>query len=225
MTHPHRFPYLINDAEATTSDASPTPEQILTDAGFEPADDFTLIQRTAHGTDVTNSEDTFDLSQGPKEFFAFPSGRVFELRINTHSIFWGEPNIGIAKLRDLGHVAATDDLLWEHGTEVTTLALTGSFSLNGDGIEHLRTHHRQQPPHEYEYFVDGKRYTTTQRELSGAQIMALIPGWNPENSLILEGQGAEADEIVHATTVVVFEGREHAARFAIVPPATFGGHA
>ncbi|MDQ7995273.1 MAG: hypothetical protein AAGC76_05400 [Luteibacter sp.] len=218
-----RFKYLINGAEASIADASPTPAQILSEAGFEPADDFTLIQRTPHGTDVTSSDDTFDLSAGVKEFFAFPQGQAYELRINTHSIFWGEPSIPIPTLRDLGRVAESDDLIWVRETENVTLKRQGAFEVGHSGIEHLRTHHHVPPAETFEYFVETTKYTTDQPQLTGAQITAQISGWNPENSLVLEGEGEGADEVVHPTTVVVFAGRAHPAHFAVVPPATFGG--
>lgn len=221
-----RFKYRINGVEASVADAFPTPAQILSEAGFEPADDFTLIQRTAHGTDVTSSDDTFDLGTGIKEFFAFPQGQIFELRVNTHSVFWGEQSIPIPTLRDLGHVADSDDLIWVRESEnVGNLALPrqGVFELGASGIEHLRTHRHVPPVEAYEYFVETTKYTTGQPQLTGAQITGQVPGWNPENSLVLEGEGDGPDEVVHPTTLVVFAGRAHPAHFAVVPPATFGG--
>jgi hypothetical protein len=220
-----RFKFTIDGKDASTADPMPTPEQILSDAGFEPADDFSLIQRTAHGTDVTSSDDTFDLRQGPIEFFAFPICQAYELRINTHSVWWGTTSIEITLLRDLGRVADSDDLIWVRDDGLVTLKLTGVFELSGAGIEHLRTHKRPPPTHGYEYFVDGTKYTTDQAQLTGAQIVAQLPNWNPENSLVLEGEGHDADEVIHATTVVVFEGRASPAHFTVVPPATFGGAA
>jgi hypothetical protein len=225
ITDNHRFKYIIDGAEAFTADPTPTPGQILSDAGFEPADDYTLIQRTAHGTDVTSSDDTFDLREGPIEFFAFPTGQAYELRVNTHSIFWGTNSIDILKLRDLGHVADGDDLIWVRETENVTLPPHGIFELGNSGIEHLRTHKRHGSGHTYEYFVDGTKFTTDQPRLTGAQITAQLPNRNPENSLVLEGDGSEPDEVVHPTTEVIFEGRSHPAHLTVVPPATFGGAA
>jgi len=223
-TNHQNITYLINGREAHTSDATPTPSQLLADAAFEPADDYALIQRTKHGTRLTSSDDVLDLRcEGGAEFFAFNSGKTFELRVNDHSIVWGEAEIEIAKIRDLAHVSDEDDLIWmrvEPGNQ--KLPQQGQFKLNKDGIEQLRTHKRPPQGQLYRYFVDGAEFTTEHRELTGAQITAQLPDWNPENSLVLEGQGSEADEVIHPTTVVVFEGRTVEAHFSVVPPATFG---
>ncbi|MCC5051265.1 hypothetical protein [Xanthomonas campestris] len=219
-----RVPYRVNGRDAYSRDGTPTPAQLLRDAGFEPVDDYVLIQRTAHGTRLTSSDDSLNLlCEGGAEFFAFSGGSIYELRVNGHSIVWGEAQIDIGKLRDLGNVADDLDLVWmqvEPGNQ--RLPRQGTFALNSQGIEHLQTHKSTSHTPTYRYFVDGVEFTTHQRELTGAQIMAQLSEWNPENSLVLEGQGNDADEVVHPTTVVIFEGRETEAHFSVVPPATFG---
>lgn len=215
------YSYLINEKSATTSDSTPTSEQILSDAGFEPAEDFVLIMRTAHGTRVVSSDDVLDLTGSLKEFFAFESGVSFELTINGHSIWWGDQKIDIKELRKLGNVPEEDELIWERNDgENEVLSLQGNFEMHERGVEHLKTHKRTSSV--YHYFVDAVEYSTDQPELTGAEITAKIPDWNPANSLVLEGNGSEPDDVIRATTIVVFKGRETIAHFAIVPPATFG---
>lgn len=222
-TEIHKFTYRIDDITASISDRTPTPGQLLAEAGFEPADDYVLFARTEHGTRVTLFDESLDLSSGDAEFFASSSGRQFEVRINDHPIFWGSETIEIALLRKLGHVLDDQDLVWMRvfpGNEI--LPREGAFALNADGIEHLRTHKRESNPCTYRYFVDGIEFTTEHAELTGAQITARLPDWSAENSLVLEGQCADADVVVHPTTVVVFENRATEAHFTVVPPATFG---
>ena len=198
MTAKQGYPYQINGKTASTDDQTPTSAQVLADAGFEPAEDFVLIKRTEHGTSVVSSDDVLDLTVS-KEFFAFEAGAIFELTVNEHSIYWGSSKIDIKEIRRLGNVSNDDDLIWIRiDEENEVLALHGHF------------------------FVDTVEYSTEKQELTGAQIMAKIPDWNPANSLVLEGDEAEPDEVIHPTTVVVFKGRETPAHFAIVPPATFG---
>lgn len=217
------YPYQINGKSATTVDSTPTSAQVLSDAGFEPAEDFVLIMRTAHGTRVVSSDDVLDLTEPQKEFFAFESGASFELTVNGHSIWWGNTKIEIKEIRNLGNVPEEDDLIWERiDGENEVLALQGNFDMHDQGIEHLKTHKRPSPPTVYHYFIDAVEYHTDQSELTGAQIMARIPDWNPVNSLVLEGDGSEPDEVIRPTTTVMFKGRETPAHFAIVPPATFG---
>ena len=217
------YPYQINGKTANTIDSTPTLAQVLAEAGFEPAEDFVLIMRTAHGSRVVSSDDILDLTGSTKEFYAFESGNCFELTVNGHSIWWGSQKIDIKEIRYLGNVPEEDDLIWERiEDENEVLALQGTFDMHEKGIEHLKTHKRPNTETEYHYFVDAVEYSTVQAELTGAQIMAKIPDWNPANSLVLEGDGTEPDEVIRPTTMVVFKGREAPLHFAIVPPATFG---
>ncbi|WP_186271789.1 multiubiquitin domain-containing protein [Burkholderia gladioli] len=218
------FGYLINGKPASTDDPTPTSAQILADAGYEPADDYLLIQRTRFGSRVVSSDDVLSVGDGHAEFFAFEGGEAFEFTVNEHSVFWGEQTISVDQIRHLANVAEDDDLVWvrdEAGSAV--LKSGGVFELGEQGIEHLRTHKRPPPPPLYVFFVDGVEYKTEHEHLTGAQITAMIPGWNPANSLVLEGEGSEPDEVIHPATVVEFKGRAAPAHFAIVPPATFGG--
>jgi hypothetical protein len=217
------YPYTINGRPAVTAHRTPTQTQVLTDAGFEPADDFILIQRTPHGTRVVSTDDVLELGDGSIEFFAFESGASYQLTLNEHSIWWGADKIEIGEIRTLGNVPDEDDIIWEREDGSSEeLPTQGKFSLRGKGVEHLKTRKRPPKPTVYRYFVDNVEYTTEHESLTGAQITAKIPGWNPANSLVLEGHGSEQDEVIRPTTTVVFKGRETPAHFIIVPPATFG---
>jgi hypothetical protein len=223
MPHGDHFSYQINSKQAFTGDPTPTSSQILSDAGFEPADDFSLVQRTQHGSRLLASDEVVDVREGAAEFFAFSGGVTFECTVNSHSIFWGDDKIEIPQLRRLANVADDHDLVWvREESQNEVLPLEGHFPLSGRGVEHLRTHKRAVEPTVYEYFVAGVKYTTEHERLTGAQITAKLPDWNPANSLVLESEGAEPDEIVHPTTVVELKGRATPAHFAVVPPATFG---
>ncbi|WP_321968087.1 multiubiquitin domain-containing protein [Burkholderia cepacia] len=216
------FKYLINGKPASTDDPTPTSAQILADAGYEPADDYVLIQRSKFGSRVVASDDVLNVGDGHAEFFAFEGGEAFEFTVNEHSVFWGEQTIRVDQIRSLANVSEDNDLVWirdEAGNEV--LKSGDVFQLGKRGIEHLRTHKRP-PPSLYVFFVDGVEYKTEHERLTGAQITAMIPGWDPANSLVLEGEGSEPDEVIHPATVVEFKGRATPAHFAIVPPATFG---
>jgi hypothetical protein len=221
--HAIKFAYLINGKTAHTSDPTPTSLQLLADAAYEPAEDYVLIQRTQHGTKVVQSDEGLDLQDGTPEFFAFDGGVALELTVNTHAVWWGASQIEIADIRRLANVPEEDDLIWvrdESTNEV--LPREGRFEIGGRGVEHLHTHKRPTPPVVYHYFVAGVEYTTEHESLTGAQIISNVPNWNPQNSLVLESDGAAPDEVIHPTTVVEFKGRTTPAHFAIVPPATFG---
>src|ERR1700683_1000649 len=184
------YPYTINGNAASTTDRTPTQAQVLADAGFEPTDDFVLIQRTAHGTRVVSSDDVLELGHSLVEFFAFESGASYELTLNEHSIWWGIETMEIHQIRTLGNVPEDHDLIWEREDgNFEVLPMQGKFELGGKGVEHLRTRNRPPKPILYRYFVDNVEYSTEHESLTGAQITAKVPGWNPANSLVLEGQG------------------------------------
>jgi len=218
------FLYRINGKQATTDDGTPESAKLLTDAGFEPADDYLLIQRTPHGSRVITSDDVLDLSGGDAEFYAFESGTAFEFTVNEHTVFWGADKIRCREAKHLAHIPTADDLVWIRD-ESTNMVLGDEdfLELKAAGVEHFRSHKRPTGPVVYKYFVNGTEYTTELPEVTGAQVTARIPGWNPANSLVLESDGSAPDEVVHPNTVVVLKGRTNPAHFTIVPPATFGG--
>lgn len=218
-----QYLYIINGRGAHLNDPTPTPQQLLVEAGYERAEDYTLIALAEHGTKVLSADETLDLREPNSEFFAFEGGAIFEAMVNNHSVWWGDEKIDITTLRRLGKVKDEDDLVWINieGQNVI-LPPHGEFSLNGKGVEYLKTKARPHQPTEYHFFVDGTKYTTTQAELTGAQIMAMIADWNPENSLVLESEGNDPDEVIRPTTVVSFKDRHGVAHFSVVPPATFG---
>lgn len=217
------FPYLINGKQEETNDSTPGADKILADAGFEPADDFILIQRSAHGTVVVGSDAVLNLFGGKAEFFAFAGGEIFELTVNEHSLFWGESTIAVAEIRRLANVPEDHDLIWIRDEGSNQQLLVGdTFELKRQGVEHLRSHQHLIKPTVYEYYVSGKSYFTELAEITGAQITAKVPNWNASDSLVLEGDGGAPDEVIRPTTVVELKGRKTPAHFAIVPPATFG---
>lgn len=71
------------------------------------------------------------------------------------------------------------------------------------------------------YFVDRQQFKAERPSISGAQIKASIPGYNPAFQLFLEGKGGEADRIINDADLVPLDhGAPH---LYTAPPATFGG--
>lgn len=77
-----------------------------------------------------------------------------------------------------------------------------------------------EPKHHY--FVDGVKYTTDLDTITGAQIKAKIPNFNPTYTLVLEGQGDKPNEQINDNTSITFSQYHHVLHFQTVPPATFG---
>ena len=72
------------------------------------------------------------------------------------------------------------------------------------------------------FFVGSDKYESDLPELTGAQIKAKIPNWNPADTLSLEGQGKDPDQLITDTDVVSLKKEHGPRRFTIVPSANFG---
>ena len=82
--------------------------------------------------------------------------------------------------------------------------------------------HDKDKKKEYFYFVGDERYTYEFATITGAQIKARIPNFDPTYTLMLEGPGNEPDTPVADDTSISLEFDKGPRRFYIVPPANFG---
>jgi Multiubiquitin len=75
----------------------------------------------------------------------------------------------------------------------------------------------------YHFFVDATKYETDKANLTGAQIKAMVPGFNPAYQLYLEEHGDTPDKAISDGETVSLDPAGHGIRkFYSVPPATFG---
>ena len=74
------------------------------------------------------------------------------------------------------------------------------------------------------YFVDNVEFTTEHSTLTGAQIKAAIPNFNPAYSLFEEEPGDAPDILINDSDSVSLstQGPGGHKRFYTVPPASFG---
>ena len=72
------------------------------------------------------------------------------------------------------------------------------------------------------YFVYTVKYETDLDTMTGAQIKAKIPNFNPSYALILEGHGDKPNEQISDSTTITFSQYKYVLHFQTVPPATFG---
>jgi hypothetical protein len=73
----------------------------------------------------------------------------------------------------------------------------------------------------YAYFVDGKPYRSDSSGLTGAQIKAKIPDFNPAYSLVQEGRDGGEDRVISDGETVNLDVHPPL-QFYTVPPASFG---
>lgn len=78
------------------------------------------------------------------------------------------------------------------------------------------------PPREYDFFVDIKPYSTGLSRLTGRQIKAKVPDWDPTHDLSLEGVGGAPDQLIGDDQEVDFATAAATLHFSSVPRATFG---
>lgn len=78
------------------------------------------------------------------------------------------------------------------------------------------------PERVYEFFVDTKPYSTELPRLTGLQIKAKVPDWDPTHDLVLEGAGTEADRLIADSDEVDFARARHPLCFSSAPKANFG---
>ena len=71
---------------------------------------------------------------------------------------------------------------------------------------------------EFFFFVDNQKYETELAALTGAQIKAKVPNWDPAYGLLLE----DPDTLINDTEAVSLEKDKGPLRFTRVPPASFG---
>lgn len=77
-------------------------------------------------------------------------------------------------------------------------------------------------PRKFIFFVNGNKYETDQKELTGAQIKAKVPDWPAGYGLMLEGHGDEENRLIGDDEPVSLEKEHGPRRFVSVPPATYG---
>jgi hypothetical protein len=75
---------------------------------------------------------------------------------------------------------------------------------------------------QYFFFVDNEKYESDLESLTGAQIKAKVPNWDPAYGLLLEGHGKDPDRLIGDSEAVSLEKDHGPLRFTHVPPASFG---
>jgi hypothetical protein len=131
----------VNQRAVNFTDPVPDGRQILSAAGFDPADEHVLIQRMHHGTRSIGLDEPVDLrEEGREAFDAFRSDRTFTFTLDARGYEWGAGVITEPQLRELAAVAPEDVLLLERQDEPDReLGPGDAVNLGASGTEHLRT--------------------------------------------------------------------------------------
>jgi hypothetical protein len=77
-------------------------------------------------------------------------------------------------------------------------------------------------PETFTFFVGREKYETDQPVLTGLQIKAKVPDWDPSHDLVLEGHGDDPDRVIRDDEQVSLAKVHGPLRFSSVPKANFG---
>ena len=122
------------------SDPVPLGRQILTAAGLDAGDGFSVFAILATGDfEDVRMDEPFDLrGRGAERFVAFQTDRVFKLTLKGHELEWGKPALLGSYLYDLGKVDKDEAVYLEIRGGTDKLIGTGDLiDLTKPGIEHF----------------------------------------------------------------------------------------
>jgi hypothetical protein len=182
----YRILYAQGDLNFRTLDvADPVPlgRQILTAAGLDPRDGYSIfaILPTGDFEDVRLDE-PFDLRErGAERFVAFQTDRDFKLTLNNHQLAWGKPAINGAALYSLAEIGHGDAIFLEvRGGEDRLIEPGELIDLTVPGIEHFIT--APKPATTFEIIVNSRPRVVTGSQVTFEQIVQLaFPGSHEPN--------------------------------------------
>ncbi|QTI78333.1 multiubiquitin domain-containing protein [Roseomonas marmotae] len=203
-------------------DPVPLGRQILKAAHLQQAEDHALFVITEEGDfeDVRPDEAVDLRGRAAYRFVAFSGDPLYRVKVNDSRIVWGMPTIPEAALRSLAQASSDEAVFLDVRGGTDRLIVPGSeVDLTQPGVEKFIT-----APHKpvYHFFVNGARYETDQKTLTGAEIKAMVPNWDATHDLTLEGRGDEPDRAIGDDESVSLGAAHGILRFSSVPKANFG---
>ena len=202
-------------------DPVPLGRQILKKAGINDIDRHSLFVITTEGDfeDVRADEEVDLRDRAAFRFIAFSTDPLYRVKLNEARIVWGRSFIPEAVLRTLAGINEDEALFLEvRGGKDKLIEPGTDVDLAADGVEKFIT----APNKAYTFFVNGKPYETDKKKLTGAQIKSMVPDWDPQHDLSLEGEGDDPDRIIADDEVVSLAPKHGVRRFSSVPKANFG---
>lgn len=203
-------------------DPVPLGRQILKKAGVDDIDSHSLFVITPDGDfeDVRADEEVDLRSRAAYRFITFSTDPLYRVKLNDARIVWGRSSIPEAVLRTLAGINDDEAVFLEvRGGKDKLIEPGDTADLAADGVEKFITAPNNVT---YTFFVNGKPYQTQKKKLTGAQIKAMVPDWDAQHDLSLEGEGDDPDRIIADDEVVSLVPKHGVRRFSSVPKANFG---
>lgn len=147
----------LNFRDLEVNDPVPLGRQILTAAGLDAGDGFSLFTILATGDfEDVRMDEPFDLrGRGAERFVAFQTDRLFKLTFKGHELEWGKPALAGKYLYELGKVGKDEAVYLEIRGGTDKLVEPGDIiDLTAPGIEHFVV--GPQPVKNYEIVVNSR---------------------------------------------------------------------
>src|ERR1700686_4709610 len=108
----------VNHRAVNFTDPVPDGRQILSAAGFDPADEHVLIERKRRGTRSIGLDEPVDLrDEGREAFDAFKSDRTYSFTVDDRGYEWGAAVVTEPQLRELAAVSEDEVIVLERQNE------------------------------------------------------------------------------------------------------------
>jgi hypothetical protein len=173
----------LNFRNLDVTDPVPLGRQILTAAGRDPQDGYSLFAILPSGDfEDVRLDEPFDLRErGAERFVAFQTDRDFKLTLNDHQLEWGKPVIGGATLYTLANIGDDEAVFLEvRGSEDRLIEPADLIDLTAPGVERFITAPR--PPKTFEIIVNSRPREVDQKQVTFEQVVQLaFPGPHETN--------------------------------------------
>lgn len=130
----------LNFRDLEVNDPVPLGRQILTAAGLDASDGFSLFAILATGDfEDVRMDEPFDLrGHGAERFVAFQTDRLFKLTLKGHELEWGKPALLGRHLYELGKVDQDEAVYVEvRGGTDKLVEPSDLIDLMAPGVEHF----------------------------------------------------------------------------------------
>jgi len=173
----------LNFRNLDIADPVPLGRQILTVAGRDPLDGYSLFAILPSGDfEDVRLDEPFDLRErGAERFVAFLTDRDFKLTLNDHQLEWGKPAIGGAALYALANIGDNEAVFLEvRGGEDRLIEPADLIDLTAPGIERFIT--APKPPKTFEIIVNSRPREVEAQQVTFEQVVQLaFPGPHETN--------------------------------------------
>lgn len=170
----------LNFRNLDVADPVPLGRQILTAAGRDPQDGYSLFAILPSGDfEDVRLDEPFDLRErGAERFVAFQTDRDFKLTLNDHHLEWGKPAIGGAALYALANIGDDEAVFLEvRGGEDRLIEPADLVDLTAPGIERFIT-----APKTFEIIVNSRPREVEAQQVKFEQVVQLaFPGPHETN--------------------------------------------